>query len=79
MGKNGKYALAIACQIANKTQKIKQLQNKSTCKYFQNVVSIDAKPDLFVKSQNSMANIYKKSITEEITDRILASIRKEQK
>ena len=78
MGKNGKYALAVACQIATQTQKIKQLQNKSTCKYFQNAISVNAKPDLFVRSQNPIGNIYKKSITEEIVDRIFANVRKEK-
>ena len=36
MGKNGKYALAIASRISTQTQKVRQVQNKSTYKYFQN-------------------------------------------
>lgn len=79
MGKNGKYLLAIASQIAAQTQKNKQLQSKSLYKHYQNGIKLDNIPDLFVKSHNSTANIYRKSMIEEITDKILANIKKEQK
>ncbi len=79
MGKTGKYALSVACQIATQTQKNKQLQSKSLYKHYQNGIKLDDTPDLFVKSRNSMANVYRKSIVEEIADRILANVTKEKK
>ncbi len=79
MGKNGKFALAIASQIATQTQKNKQLQSKSLYKHYQNGIKLDETPDLFVKSRNLMSNVYRKSIVEEIADKILANVTKEQK
>ena len=79
MGKNGKFALAIASQIATQTQKNKQLQSKSLYKHYQNGIKLDETPDLFVKSRNLMSNVYRKSIVEEIADKILANVTKEKK
>ena len=48
MGKTGKYSLAIASRIVTQTQKVKQMQNRSTYRYFQNVQLNNQKADLFL-------------------------------
>lgn len=78
---SSKFNLAIAQNIAAKNQKIKQTQNKSSYKYFQNTKMLlnNQKSDLFVKKEQTASNIYRKSITEEIADRILSNIQKGNK
>ncbi|HIS83530.1 hypothetical protein KID03_02165 [bacterium] len=73
MGKTGKYSLAIASRIVTQTQKVKQMQNRSTYRYFQNVQLNNQKADLFLKDENFTAKISKKSIVQEIADRILSN------
>ena len=73
MGKTGKYSLAIASRIVTQTQKVKQMQNRSTYRYFQNVQLNNQKDDLFLKYENFTAKISKKSIVQEIADRILSN------
>ncbi len=65
-----KFGLAIAQNIEAQTKKVKQIQNKSNYKYFQNKSLNNQKPDLFVKSENNKTNVFRKSISQEITDRI---------
>ncbi len=77
MGKNGKYALAIASRISTQTQKVRQVQNKSTYKYFQNSSLKSQKPDLFVSNANSSDNVYEKFKL--MTNGIFGNLKKEQK
>ena len=65
-----KFSLAVAQNIATKTNKIKQLQKRSDYKYFQNITLYNQRPDIFVKSGNPTVKDSTKSITEEITNRI---------
>ncbi len=73
MGKS-KFNLAIAQNIAAQTRKVKQIQSKSNYKYFQNPSLNNQKSDIFVKSGNATVINFKKSFTQEITDRIVSNI-----